>query len=68
MAKLTCAFGSRWTARGCGPCRKCRAYADRLDREFAMKVLLGEYDARGYTPRERKARQAKQQAAKGKAA
>jgi len=50
--KLTGAFGSKWTAHGCGPCRKCRAESDRNCAAFDRDVFFGLYNARGYTPAE----------------
>jgi hypothetical protein len=59
---LTCAFGSPWGPRGCGPCTGCLAESDRLEAEFARKVAAGVYDVDGYTPADRRA-QAKRQVA-----
>lgn len=63
---LSCAFGSPWGAKGCGPCLKCQAESDRLDREFDRGVFLGAHDADGYTPAERR-QQAKKEADRGAA-
>lgn len=58
--RLTCACGSPWGPKGCGPCKKCLARLDRDCREFERGVFFGEHDADGYKPGERKdAREAK---------
>ena len=54
-ARLGCYFGSAWGVHGCGPCAKCRAYADELEAQFWRGVFFGEHDAQGYTPNERAA-------------
>lgn len=61
---LTCAHGSVWHPWGCGPkadtpCRKCRADVEQARKDFQRDVFLGIYDARGYTPAERKAAEQK---------
>lgn len=61
--RLTCANGSRWTARGCGPCRGCVKEAAELARQFAVDRLLGLYDDDGYSPEDRRAQQRRSEAA-----
>lgn len=56
---LTCAFGSQWGEKGCGPCPKCQAYGDELEADFWREVFFGRWDADGYTPEDRKAQQRK---------
>lgn len=56
MKALTCAFGVAWSQHLDGRvCRKCRAEADRLEREFWRHVFLGRFDADGFTPSDRRA-------------
>jgi hypothetical protein len=55
-APLTCAFGEPWI----GPHPLCQAQLTRDCAAFAAAVTRGEYDARGYTPNERKALTRKQ--------
>lgn len=40
----------------CGPCRRCRAEADRMLEAFDRGVFFGEWDADGFTVAERRAR------------
>jgi hypothetical protein len=58
---LTCAFGSPWGAKGCGPCEQCQAATAKAVREFWRNVFFGLYDADGYSAADRKA-QAKRKA------
>lgn len=50
--RLTCAFGSRWGAQGCGPCEHCQQVAAEGERAFERAVFFGEYNRRGYTETE----------------
>lgn len=52
---LTCAFGSPWGPKGCGPCAKCRKEAERMERAFWRGVFFGDWDADGYKRGERRA-------------
>lgn len=50
---LCCANGEPWI----GPHPLCEAEVDRACAAFDVGVLAGRWDAHGYTPQERKARQ-----------
>jgi hypothetical protein len=50
-AGLTCAFGEPWT----GPHPLCAARVEQDRAAFQAAVARGEFDAEGYTPKERKA-------------
>lgn len=54
-SSLTCAFGTDWRAHG--ECAGCAAFAVDLARQFAADVAAGKYDADGFTPAERRAKE-----------
>lgn len=50
--RLTCAFGSPWGPRDCGPCARCHAASAAHSRAFDRAVFFGDYNRRGYTEAE----------------